>query len=77
MAASSGQIQCGNIATLATDRVVVGRPQTVGVYPTFGTANNKQVAVFKRFNSNSPRLFLVAGALLSSERLSQPLSERS
>ena len=77
MAASSGQIQCGNIATLSNDRVVVGRPQTVGVYPTSGTANNKQVTVFKSFRSSSPRLFLVAGALLSSERLSQPLSERS
>jgi hypothetical protein len=77
MAASSGLIRCGNIATLSTDRVVVGRPQTVGIFPTPGAANKKQVTVFKSFIISSPHLFLVAGALLSSDRLSQPLSERS
>jgi hypothetical protein len=77
LAKSRSQLWCGNIATLATDKVVVARTQSVWS----GCAGTSEY--YRKFLCNQQLkgiftdTFQVAGALLSSERLSQPLSERS
>jgi hypothetical protein len=77
MAFSGAPILCGNLATLSTDRVVVARPQSVGAFPVLLTTHIDEVVSGQQLSLQTTGLFVVAGALLSSERLSQPLSERS
>ena len=77
MIVSCAQICCGKIATLTADRVVVARPQSVGDPPTASSAYVKQLHDAQQVRAKLMAFRAVAGALLSSERLSQPLSERS
>ena len=77
MDASFNRIRCGNIATLSTDRVVVGRPQR-GLLPLQISSE----FAFKYLKLNtlvkmSQVRDWVAEGLLSSGRLSQRSSERS
>jgi hypothetical protein len=75
--ASFNRIRCGNIATLSTDRVVVGRP-----HPAFFGSDIPSKYGCKSLTINELIVILrsnggVAGGLLSSGRLSQRSSERS
>ena len=77
MKTSSSRIHCGNIATLSTDRVVVGRPQRglflLQISSEFAFKYLKQNTLVKMSQVRD----WVAEGLLSSGRLSQRSSERS
>ena len=73
MDAFCSPIRCGRIATLPTDGVVVARPQTVGVPTRLPLVTYTQVFKLQPLTALVTYMFQVAGALLRSERLSQPL----
>ena len=77
MDASFSRIHCGNIATLSTDRVVVGRPQRVVLVPQIWSEFDFKCLKNNNLIEMSHVRGRVAEGLLSSGRLSQRSSERS
>jgi hypothetical protein len=73
MDAFCSPIRCGKSATLATDGVVVARPQTVGFPRRPSLVYYTQTFKLQLLTAIVTYMFQVAGALLRSVRLSQPL----
>ena len=72
MDAFCSPIQRGKITTLPIDRIVVARPQTARIQARVQASNYSQVFKYQILTAIVTYMFQVAGALLRSERLSQP-----
>jgi hypothetical protein len=72
MDAFCSPIQRGRITTLPVDRIVVARPQTARIPARVPAFYYSQVFKYKVLTAIVTYMSQVAGALLRSERLSQP-----